>query len=68
MVEGAEPGTLAPGTIAEGKNMVPTPAGRMRTRGGSRIMLTLREAAGETEIDHVLAITELTGIGAIVIG
>lgn len=68
LVEGAEPGTLAPGTIAEGKNMVPTPAGRMRTRGGSRIMLTLREAAGETEIDHVLAITELTGIGAIVIG
>ena len=68
LVEDAEPGTLAPGTIEAGKNMVPTPAGRMRTRGGSRIMLTLNDDNTEAEIDHVLAIAPFTGIGGIVIG
>ena len=68
LVEDAEPGTLAPGTIEDGKNFVPTPAGRMRTRGGSRVMLTLNDDNTEAEIDQVLAIAPFTGIGAIVIG
>ncbi len=69
LVEAAEPGTLAPGTIAEGKNFVPTPAGQQRTRGGSRIMLTLKDDNGTpAELDHVCAIIPFTAVGGLVIG
>ncbi len=66
-VEDAEPGTLAPGTIADGENLVPTPAGRLRTRGGSRIMLTLTDASAN-EISHVCAIIPFTAIGGLLVG
>ena len=68
-VEGAEPGTLEPGTIEDGENLVPTPAGRLRTRGGSRIMLTLKDDNGTPlELAHVCAIKPFTGIGGLIIG
>ena len=65
----AEPGTLLPGTIADGENLVPTPAGRQRTRGGSRIMITLEDDnVSPAELDHVCAIIPFTTVGALVIG
>ena len=66
--QSAEPGTLLPGTISDGENFVPTPAGRQRTRGGSRIMLTLHDDNTETELDDVCAIEPFTTIGGLVIG
>ncbi len=69
LVEGAEPGTLAVGTIEEGENFVPTRAGRQCTRGGSRIMLTLKDDnVSPAELDHVCAIVPFTGIGGLIIG
>ena len=69
-IEDAEPGTLAPGTIVDGENFVPTPAGRQRTRGGSRIMLTLKDDNGspDAELDHVCAIVPFTAVGGLIIG
>ncbi len=66
--QAAEPGTLLPGTIADGENFVPTPAGRQRTRGGSRIMLILHDDNTETELDHVCAIIPFTTVGGLVVG
>ena len=69
LVEAAEPGTLAPGTVASGENFVPTPAGRLRTRGGSRIMLTLKDDNGTpAELDHVCAIVPFTSVGGLIVG
>jgi hypothetical protein len=69
VVEGAEPGTLAVGTIEEGKNFVPTRAGRQRTRGGSRIMLTLKDDnSTPANLAHVCAIVPFTGVGGLIIG
>ena len=69
LVEGAEPGTLAPGTIEDGENFVPTRAGRQRTRGGSRIMLTLKDDNGTpAELDHVCAIVPFTAVGGLIVG
>lgn len=69
MVEGAEPGTLAVGTIEDGENFVPTRAGRMRTRGGSRIMLTLNDDAGTpAELSHVPAIAPFISVGGLIVG
>ncbi len=69
LVEDAEPGTLALGTIEDGENFVPTPAGRQRTRGGSRIMITLEDDnATPAELDHVCVIAPFTTVGALVVG
>jgi len=69
VVEGAEPGTLALGTIEDGENFVPTRAGRQRTRGGSRIMLTLKDDNGTpAELAHVCAIVPFTAVGGLIIG
>lgn len=68
LIEDAEPGTLATGTIGDGENFVPSPAGRLRTRGGSRIVQTLHDAVADAELDHVCAISPFTTVGALVIG
>jgi hypothetical protein len=69
VVQDAEPGTLAPGTLAEGENFAPTPAGRLRVRGGSRILQTLKDdQATPAEVAHVCAIRPFTAVGALAIG
>lgn len=69
VVQDAEPGVLAPGTLVEGRNLVPTPAGRLRTRGGTRVAQTLHDdQATPAEISHVLALRPFTGVGALAIG
>jgi hypothetical protein len=67
LVQDAEPGTTAPGTLVEGQNLVPTPAGRLRTRGGSRVVQTLHDASA-VELSHVLALRPFTAVGALAIG
>jgi hypothetical protein len=69
LVQNAEAGVLAPGTIQEGENFVPTPAGRQRTRGGSRVMATLMDDnVSPAEIDHVCAIWPFSPVGALIVG
>jgi hypothetical protein len=68
IAEDAEPGTLAPGTLAEGENFVPTPAGRLRTRGGSRIVQSLTDDNAGDPVDHVCALAPFTNVGALAIG
>lgn len=69
LVEAVEPGSVVEGTISEGENFVPTPAGRQRIRGGSRVVQTLNDDAGSpAEIDHVLMLRPFTAVGALAIG
>lgn len=69
LVQDAEPGTLPAGAIAEGENLVPLPAGLQRTRGGSRILLTLHDDAGSpAELTHVCMIAPYSPLGAVAIG
>jgi hypothetical protein len=67
LVQDAEPGVLPTGSIVEGQNFVPLPAGLQETRGGSRVMLTLHDA-GSVELSHVCLITPFTPVGAVAIG
>lgn len=69
LVQDAEPNLLPVGSIAEGENLVPLPAGRQSTRGGSRVMLTLHDDAGSpNELAHVQLIQPFTPVGAVAIG
>jgi hypothetical protein len=68
LVEDAEAGVLAPGTIVEGEDLVPTPAGRQRTRGGSRVVQTLTDDNVGLEVDHLCTIGQFTATGAAVVG
>jgi hypothetical protein len=69
LVQDAEPNLLPLGSIVEGENMVPLPAGLQRTRGGSRILLTLHDDAGSpAELSHTCLVQPFTPVGAIVVG
>jgi len=67
LVQDAE--ALPLGSIVEGTNFVPTAAGRQQTRGGSRIMLTLRDDAGTpAEISQTPLLVPFTPVGAVAVG
>lgn len=69
LVQDAESRALGPGTIVEGENMIPLPAGRQATRGGSRIVRTLNDDAGSpAELTHVCILAPFTPVGALAIG
>lgn len=69
LVQDAEPGTLPVGTIVQGENFVPQPAGLQQIRGGSRIVQTLHDDAGSpAELSHVCLIEPFTPVGAVAIG
>lgn len=69
LIQDAEADVLPLGSIVEGENFVPMAAGRQRTRGGSRIMLTLHDDAGSpAELTHVCLLTPFTPLGAVAIG
>jgi hypothetical protein len=58
-----------PGTLADGQNLVPTQASRLASRGGSRILQTLKNDAGSpVEVTGLCGVFPWTSIGALVIG
>lgn len=67
LVQEAVPGATLPGNLAESENLVPLPGGRMATRGGSRILLTLKDDAVNSAATPVFqaAGTALEGTGAV---
>lgn len=68
-VEDAEPNVLPRWGITEGENFVAIPAGRQRTRGGSRIVQTLHDDdTPEVELAHVPLLVPFTPTGAVAIG
>lgn len=69
LVQDAEPGSVGIGTIAEGENFVPTASGLQKTRGGSRLMLTLKDDQGTpAELTHVCLLKPFTPVGVVAIG
>ena len=71
LIEDAQPGTVPLGTIASGLNFVPAPvpSNELRTRGGSRIMLTLSDDAGSpAELTHVGLLFPYSPLGAMAVG
>lgn len=69
LVQDSGVGTLPLGTIEEGQNFVPLPAGKYETRGGSRLILTLKDDQGSpAELSHVLALIPKAQTGAVSIG
>lgn len=69
LIQDAEPGVVPLGAIAEGENFVARPAGLQTTRGGSRIVQTLRDDAGSpAELTHVCLLAPFTPIGALAVG
>jgi len=57
-----------PGSLLDGQNLVPTQAGRMASRGGSRIVNTLHNDGGGAEVTALAWVHHWTSIGAIVVG
>lgn len=58
-----------PGTLADGQNLVPTQASLLASRGGSRILQTLKNDAGSpVEVTGLCGVFPWTSIGALVIG
>ena len=69
LVEDADVDALSLGAIADGENFVPLPAGELVVRGGSRVMLTLKDDQGSpAEVDHVCTLVPFTPVGAVAIG
>ena len=69
LIQDASPGSLRAGNIVEGANFVPTRAGQLHVRGGSRVMLTLKNDAGTpAEISHALNIRPFSPVGGLIIG
>jgi alkaline phosphatase D len=69
LVEDADVDALRLGAIADGENLVPLPAGQAAVRGGSRVMLTLKDDQGApAEIAHTCTIVPFTPIGAVAVG
>lgn len=69
LVQESGVGTLPLGTIEDGQNFVPLPAGRFETRGGSRLILTLHDDQGSpAELSHVLGLFAKHLSGAVAIG
>ncbi len=69
LVQEAGVGTLPIGTTEDGTNFVPLPAGRLETRGGSRVLLTLNDDGGvPAELTHVLGLFPKALSGAVAIG
>lgn len=63
------PALNEPGTLADGQNLVPTQASRLASRGGSRIVTTLKNDAGSpVEVTGLCGIYPWTSIGGLVIG
>lgn len=52
LVEEVDPGQTVVGTLADGENLLPLKVPRLSTRGGSRIMLTLRDGVSAAPV-HV---------------
>lgn len=68
LIQDAESGTVPLGTIVEGENFVPTAAGRLQIRGGSRVVLTLLNDAGTpAECSQTPLLTPFTPTGAVAI-
>lgn len=69
VVEETDPKLLRPGSLADGENFVPQRAPRLAARGGSRVMLTLKDDAGTpAELSHVLGCAPKAATGAVLIG
>jgi hypothetical protein len=63
------PALNEPGTLADGQNLVPTQASRMASRGGSRIVTTLKNDAGSpVEVTGLAGIFPWTSVGGLVVG
>jgi hypothetical protein len=63
------PALNEPGTLADGQNLVPTQASRLASRGGSRIVNTLKNDAGSpVEVTGLTGIWPWTSIGGLVVG
>src|SRR5690349_24330929 len=63
------PALNEPGTLADGQNLVPTQAARLASRGGSRIVNTLKNDAGSpVEVTGLCGIWPWTSIGGLVVG
>lgn len=57
------------GSYAAASNLVPTPAGRLAIRGGSRLIATLEDDAGTpAELTHLLRIHAFSPVGFVVVG
>jgi len=68
-VEDADVDALPLGAVSDAENFIPLPAGQLAVRGGSRVMLTLKDDQGTpAEVDHVCTLVPFTPIGAVAIG
>lgn len=57
------------GSMQSASNLVPTPAGRLAIRGGSRLVNTLHDDAGTpADLTHLLRIQSFTPVGMVIVG
>lgn len=67
LVEQADADIAPLGSIESGENFVPVPGGGLRTRGGSRILITLLDGSSNA-VAHVPLVWPFTPTGMIAIG